>query len=158
MKYDKIVPEIMVDLGENTVYEESTAVYPKIIHLHMNLENWWGDDLLTSFPEYMATDALKEALEISEFTGFSFHDMEITHDVYFDYNYQLGRPLPKFWWMKITGQAGKDDLYIYKGDLFISEPLLNFIKQNFSTNNLDINPVRDQFDDIIDEMIAKRKS
>jgi hypothetical protein len=153
MKYKIIVPEIMVDLGDNTVFEESSSPVKKIVKLHINLEVWFGDDLLTNSSNYIVTERLKKALEESNFTGFYFDNMKVTEDIYFADNYHLNQPLPKFYWMKINGIENKDDLYISDFDLYISNKMLEYLRKNFTVNNLDINPERDEFDDLIDEMI-----
>jgi len=106
-------------------------------------------------PCYIVTQLLKEKLETTIFTGFEFDSVEVTKDEYFDNNYQLKKPLPKFYWMKIVGLKHKDDLFIDDNlEFFIDNRLLDYLKQNSTLNYLDINPARDKFDDLLDSMIA----
>jgi hypothetical protein len=159
MTYKKIVPEIMVDLGDNTIYENPNAsTAKKILKLHINLENWLGDDLLTNHPVFIVTENLKEKLDKNIYSGFLFDDMEVTKDIYFKDNYHLNKALPKFFWMKINGKKGNDDLYEEDFDLYASERFIKYLQGNFTTNNLEINPERNEFDDFIDKMIADRKN
>ncbi|GAA4207947.1 hypothetical protein GCM10022289_31140 [Pedobacter jeongneungensis] len=157
MKYQKTVPEIMMDLGENTVFDNPHSVHQKIIHLHINLENWLGDDLLWNLPETIVTERLKNALEHEKYTGFTFDEIEVTKDVYFDDNYHLNKPFPKFYWMKVNGKEDIDDVFLKEYTLFMSDRFLKYLKINFSIDHLEINPTRNEFDDFIDKMISDSK-
>jgi hypothetical protein len=43
---------------------------PEVVtHLHYEFEGWLGDDLLTTFPEFIVTERLAAALEASKPTG-----------------------------------------------------------------------------------------
>ena len=90
------------------------------------------------------SERLKLFLEKSDFRGFDFNTIEITKAEYFDDNYDLDIPLPKFYWMKIIGKADKNDFYLEsKIDLYCSERLLIKLRELFSLNNLEIDPVKD---------------
>ena len=155
MKYIKIVPEIVLSIGDRTVFINDNS-NDEIIKLHINLENWLGDDLLWNFPEVIVTKKLKEALEKTDFTGFEFDKMEVTKDVYFYDNYKLKKPLPKFYWMKVTGNENKDDIFLQNWDLYISERLLIYLKDNHNIDNAEINPVYDKdTDDFIMSLIQR---
>ena len=131
----------MFDIGDNTVQTKQNGTQ----HLHVDLENWFGDDLLeTSSLDYVVSERLKLFLEKSDFSGFDFDTIEITKAEYFDDNYDLDIPLPKFYWMKIIGKADKNDFYLEsKIDLYCSERLLIKLRELFSLNNLEIDPVKD---------------
>lgn len=131
----------MFDIGDNTVQTKQNGTQ----HLHVDLENWFGDDLLeTSSLDYVVSERLKLFLEKSDFRGFDFNTIEITKAEYFDDNYDLDIPLPKFYWMKIIGKADKNDFYLEsKIDLYCSERLLIKLRELFSLNNLEIDPVKD---------------
>jgi hypothetical protein len=152
MKYDLLKPEIMLDIGDNTVETKQNGTE----HLHIDLENWFGDDLLeTSSFDYVVSERLKIFLEQSDFTGFEIKPMEITESEYFEDNYNLDVPLPKFYWMKIIGKVNKDDFYLEgKIDLYCSEKLLVQLKKIFTLNNLEVNPVKDkELDAFLDQLI-----
>ena len=156
-EYKSIVPEVIVGLGERTEFAEKEPPFKTVIKLHILLEDWLGDDLMKCHPCYIVTDSLKAALETSHFTGFEFDKMKVTKDEYFNDNYQLDKPLPKFYWMKINGQKDKDNLYISNYDLYISSEMLEYLKKYFSIKYIDIEPERNEFDDLIDKMIAESK-
>lgn len=156
MNYSKIVPEILVGLGDETVYEDQTK--KKITSVHINLECWFGDDLLWEVPEAFVTENLKKGLESSLFTGYVFKNVTLTKDIYFEDNYHLDIPLPTFYWMKVLGEKGKDDLYIDNFELYASTRIIKFLKDNYKVDNMDIDPERDKFDDFIDKLISDGKN
>ena len=147
----------MLDIGDNTVETKQNGTE----HLHIDLENWFGDDLLeTSSFDYVVSERLKSFLEKSDFSGFDFDAIEITKAEYFDDNYDLDIPLPKFYWMKIIGKKNKNDFYLEnKIDLYCSDVLLEKLKLDFMLNNLEIDPEKDNdLEDFLDKMIANRKN
>jgi hypothetical protein len=157
--YNIIQPEVVVGIGENTEFEEKTPPFLTLKKLHINLEDWLGDDLMECHPAYIVTETLKIGLENSNFSGFTFQNMEVTKDEYFDNNYQQKKSLPIFYWMKVDGKKDVDDLFI--GDaksLLINEDLLKYLKSDFSTKYLEIDPERNEFDDLLDKMIAESKN
>jgi hypothetical protein len=157
--YHIIQPEVIVGLGDKTEFEEKTPPFLTLKRLHINLEDWLGDDLMECHPAYIVTEALKVALEKSDFSGFTFENMEVTKDEYFNDNYHQKKPLSKFYWMKIAGKIDVDDFFI--GDaksLLANEDLITYLKNNFSTKYLEINPERNEFDDLLDKMIAESKN
>ena len=158
MKYDKIVPEIIVGLGDNTTFDDNNSPTKNVVHLHINLENWLGDDLMENDTCFVITHRLKEYLVQSKYSGFEFEEMEVTLDTYFEDNYHLGIPLPVFYRLKVIGKESKDDLYIAKSYLYITNTLLKDLQDNFLIKNAQINPGRNEFDDFIDKMIAARKN
>jgi len=156
-KYIKIAPEIVLSIGDRTVFKNNDSK-GEIIELHINIENWYGDDLLiTNFNNCIVTEQLKTRLEKDCFTGFEFAKMKVTKDEYFDDNYQLDNPLPKFFWMKITGQRNSDDIFFENYDLYVSERMLLFLQNDFSVNNMEINPTKSELHSFILELIEKDK-
>ncbi|WP_128572333.1 MULTISPECIES: hypothetical protein [Chryseobacterium] len=84
--------------------------------------------------------------------------MIVTKGEYLNDNYQLNKSLPEFYWMKIIGKQDVDDIIIGpEKSLLVDEELLNYLKNNFTLNYMDINPERNEFDDLLDQMIAKSK-
>jgi len=155
MIYKKIIPEIMVDLGEKTVFEDPTHPY-QILKLHIHLESWAGDDLLEIAPCIVVTERLKYSLLESEFTGFHFDDLEVTTDLYFEDNYHLVKDLPNFYWLKVNGVENRDDVFIDSDHLYLSDKLLNYLQLQFDIKNAIVDPERNEFDKLLDNMFAKR--
>ncbi len=157
INYKKVLPEILLDLGEKTVFDNPGSPTKEIVKLHINIENWLGDDLLWNFPETIVTERLKKDFDQNIFTGFIFDDILITKDIYFYDNYHLNKPLPKFYWMKINGHENIDDFFIKKSELYISERVYNYIKENYLINNIQIDIQKNEFDDFILSLIEADK-
>ena len=142
--YQKIQPEVIAGLGERTEYLEKQPPFNTVVKLHIQLEDWLGDDLMECHPCFIVTEELKKGLENSEFNGFEIAEMEVTQDEYFSNNYQLKKPLPKFYWLKIIGKKDADDFYLSEKDYLMSSgELTNFIKENYCHTYLDINKEED---------------
>ncbi|GHT59719.1 hypothetical protein AGMMS50239_07020 [Bacteroidia bacterium] len=158
-EYKNIVPEIIVGLGDKTEFAEKEPPFKTVTKLHTRLEDWLGDDLMLNSNCCIVTEALKKALEKTELTGFEFAEMRVTKDEYFDDNYQLNKPLPKFYWMKITGTQNVDDLFLDSiDDLYASNIFLSFLKNGFQINHLNIDPKYDkETDDFIMSLIKRDK-
>lgn len=157
-QYQTVQPEVIVGLGEETEFLEKKAPFLIVTKLHIQLEDWLGDDLMECHPCYIVTEKLKKDLQKSKFKGFEFSEMTVTKDEYFNDNYQLAKPLPVFHWMKINGKQDIDDICIGSGkSLLIDEQMLKYLKENFTLNYMDIDPERNEFDDLLDKMIAESK-
>ena len=158
-QYKQIQPEVIVGLGGDTKFLEKQPPFKNVLNLHVELDDWLGDDLIECHPCYIVTESLKIGLENSKFTGFEFADMEVTKSEYFDNNYHIDKDLPMFYWLKISGKKDIDDVFIGKEyTLFASDRLINYLKENFSVNYLDIEVERNEFDDLLDKMIAESKN
>lgn len=137
--FKRIQPEVIVGFGEKTTFEEPKPPFKTIVNLHIELEDWFGDDLVVCYPAFIVTEKLKKELENSKFSGFKFLEIEISEAKYFENNYQLDKPLPKFFWFKIDGQEYIDDIIInQKKELFVKPKLLKFFKQKFNINYMQI--------------------
>lgn len=108
--YKLIEPEVSGGLGEKT--ELDNSVFPPLIKkLNYEFDGWLGNDILESFPSYIMTESLKNAIESENLTGIVFDDVLISKsetflDLYPD------KELPFFFWAKINGEADKDDFFI----------------------------------------------
>jgi hypothetical protein len=134
MKYIKIEPEVIVGMGKNTIINNS--IHPPVVSkLHINLEDWLGDDLMENFPVFIVTETLKNGLENSNFTGYKIQNLKLTKDENFEDNYQLDKKLPNFFWLVINGKKDINDFYIDETlSLNVSEKLFSFFKK-YNLNN-----------------------
>lgn len=156
--YKIVQPEVIVGLGNKTEFGEDAPPFKTVKKLHINLEDWLGDDLMECHPCYIITDNLKKGLESTDFSGFTFDRLELDRDEYFPDNYRLKKPLPLFHWLKITGKMNVDDVYIGEGkSLFCSDKFIKYLKENFTVNYLTIDPQKNEFDDLLAQMIADSK-
>lgn len=157
--YKIIQPEVIVGLGDKTVFAETAPPLKTVTKLHIELEDWLGDDLMECHPCYMVTEHLKDKLAQSDVTGYAIEPMLLTKNEYFSNNYRLEKKLPQFYWLKILGTADKgDDMYIGVGKaLFASDRLLDFLQKEATVKYMEIDPQRNEFDDLLDKMIADSK-
>ena len=129
MRYFSIEPEVAGSSeGDNSVMDRS--VHPPIVsRLHYVFSGWSGDVLLTSFPCFIVTeDAMKKLVEIGA-TGARFADVEVTTTYPFREFYPDTK-LPRFAWLQVTGQAGRDDFGLArKIRLVVSERVLDALKR-----------------------------
>lgn len=100
-------PEVAGSLGPRT--EMDTSVHPPIVKkLHFEVDAWLGDDLVQSFPCYLVSDGLKTKLKALNPTGVLFASAEVTASDNFE-ELRHGRTLPTLSWLKVNGDAGRDD-------------------------------------------------
>ena len=143
-KYNKLNPEVIVGLGEKTEFLEKEPPFNTVIKLHIQLEDWLGDDIMECYPCYIVTEELKDSMENTSFTGYEFKEMEVTKAEYFNDNYQLKKDLPKFFWLKVIGREGIDDMYISNNDYLMSDfQFTRFISEKFNHKYLDIDKEED---------------
>ncbi|MEO8502143.1 MAG: hypothetical protein ABI565_14580 [Vicinamibacteria bacterium] len=129
MQFYALDPEVAGELGEHSLLDAS--VHPPIVkRLHYHFQGWLGDDLVQSFPVFLVSDRLRRAMEAAKLSGGSFDDAEVS--VAEDFGaVSMGRSLPGFSWLKVTGIAQRDDLGVAGDDycLVVSEGALNCMRR-----------------------------
>lgn len=126
--YFYIEPEVSGGFGDKTVVD--TSVHPpRVSKLHYQFDGWLGDDLLETYPCHIVSESLAKEIESAELTGYMFDDVEISKSEQFEDLYP-GKELPKFYWLKVSGIAGKDDFGISEDyRLTISEKALEALNK-----------------------------
>ena len=120
-----IEPEVSGQLGDNTNMDVSTHP-PKVEYLHFVFYGWLGDDLIECFPVFLITEKLKNALVVSELSGYEIKDCEIEESDEFKLLQNV--ILPNFFWLSITGNEN-DDFSITSKKLKISDNAFSFLSQ-----------------------------
>lgn len=136
MNFYTLDPEVAGGLGKHTVM--NTSVHPPVVsELHYELDTWLGDDIIQSFPCYLATERLKRKIESSSMVGIQFAPLKF--DVTADFkDRHPSKAVPNFTWLKITGCAGKDDFGTEaNGRLVVSERALKLL-QDFNLNHCEV--------------------
>lgn len=139
--YKLIEPEVAGSLGEETELDNSVFP-PHVKKLHYEFDGWLGDDILESFPCYIVTDCLRKDLENNKFTGISFNDVTVSKSETFLDIYP-NRELPKFYWLKISGESFKDDFFITEENILAISEKVNLVLQKHNVNNADIEDLQD---------------
>ena len=70
-----IEPEVAGGFGRATVLDTRTHP-PQVSRLEYEFDGWLGDDLLTTFPCYIVSRRLQDALEMTDLTGFHFDGLQ----------------------------------------------------------------------------------
>jgi hypothetical protein len=122
-------PEVAGGLGESSQIDTTTHP-PTVTQLEYEFEGWLGDDLLETFPCFIVTERLRDALQQAHVTGASFDDVTVTTSETFRELYP-NRVLPRFFWMKVDGQAGVDGVGIGADHrLVVSDEVLAILRQH----------------------------
>ena len=103
----KVKPEVAGSLGDTT--ELDTSTHPPIVSkLEYEFAGWLGSHLIESFPCYIASTALVEAMTAAGLSGFVTDEVTVTLSPE-----ALGVTadmLPPFVWFKPTGMPEQDDI------------------------------------------------
>lgn len=139
MPYYELEPEVAGGLGENTVMD-TTVHPPRVSRLEYEIHGWFGADLIESFPCFLVSSDLAQALADTDLRVFELRDVEVTitpeaEDLRNKLNI---RSFPHFQWLYVTGIAGQDDIGITsKASLVVSDRGLEFLRQ-FNLEGCDI--------------------
>jgi len=126
--YYYIDVEVAGGLGDKTVANMDVHP-PEVTKLDYQFDGWLGDDILESFPCFIVTEKLKNLLEITVLTGFQFDDVVISKSEQY-FSTSSNECLPKFYWFKIIGIAGKNDFGISKDyRLVVTEKALEILRK-----------------------------
>lgn len=128
-------------MGERT--DLDTTVHPAMVRrLHLQFNGWLGDDLLETFPCFVVTGRLRERIEQLGFSGCTFDELDATTSLVYEELYP-NRKLPLFFWLKVSGEAGRDDFGISDDHyLVVSEKVLKYLR-TFNFGNCEIRPFGD---------------
>lgn len=132
MTHYLVEPEVAGEMGEGTVQDRSTHP-PRVDHLVYEIKGWMGDDLMTTFPCFIATQSLSEALAASGLGTFSFRDVQVTMSTEGEQTLELMgfERFPDCKWLHVTGTPGQDDFGVtsFAGDLVVSDRGLEALRQ-----------------------------
>lgn len=126
--YFILEPEVAGGLGEQTVMDSGKHP-PVVAKLHYEFDGWLGDEILESFPCFIVTSEVRDALKNNALSGYSFQEATITMSATFREIYP-DRHLQDFCWLKIHGTAGKDDIGLTNdGRLTVSNGALAILRR-----------------------------
>jgi hypothetical protein len=122
-----VKPEVAGRFGPNTDLDPS--VHPPRVHrLHYVFEGWLGDDLVESFPCFLATERLAEGIDAARLTGVTWASVEVEKSEQMEIFYP-DIVLPAWRWMRL-GDDARDDLWAdATAVLHVSERALRVIRQ-----------------------------
>ena len=111
----ELEPEVAGGLGEKTVMD--TSQFPPLVSsLHYEVDGWLGDELLESFPCFIATETLAKKIKDSGLSGVEILDVFISKSSNFE-ELHPNTELPSFKWLYVNGDKSKDveDINIVSG-------------------------------------------
>jgi putative NADH-flavin reductase len=128
--------------GWGTHTEADRKAHPPVVtHMHYEFEGWLGDDLLTTFPEFVVTERLATGLQRSGLSGFQLADIEISAGDMWKQLHDT-RPLPQCRWLKVTGRAGASDFGLTElAHLVVSDRALELLR-GFTLKACEVSPWR----------------
>ncbi len=138
MEYFYAEPEVPGGLGADTVLDQSTHP-PRVENLHFEFSGWLGDDLIESFPCYLASDRLVAALSRGNLTGYSLAPVKITRSDEFLELFP-DTELPHFHWLRISGSAQTDDFGISKDHRLVMSASARTLLESFSMAQCSFSP------------------
>lgn len=130
MPFYELQPDPVGEHGENLALDESVHP-PRVTHLHIEIDNWVGDDLAESYPCYVVTEGLAQALNNAGIGAYQLREAEVTMaDEGRELIDELGLSEPKFQWLDVSGTACEDDIGTTAGArLVVSDRALELLRQ-----------------------------
>ena len=127
MKYYVVEPEAAGGFGPKSILNPKVRP-PSVTKFHYEFDVWLGDPLLEAVGCFIVTEALKNEIQAMNATGVSFSSVEVSKSGQFEDLYPNCQ-LPKFVWLKVTGQAGKNDFGLSSKDcLVVSERIMKILE------------------------------
>jgi hypothetical protein len=128
-----IEPEVAGGIGKES--EIDTTAHPPIVKkLNYEFDGWLGDDLIESFPCFIVTQDLKEALEKAELTGIKFDSVKVTTSDIFD-QLALNKKLPNFFWLKMSETSSPNDFFLTSDFRLVASEKAFKVLSKFKINN-----------------------
>ncbi|MCW1916976.1 hypothetical protein OJ996_25530 [Luteolibacter sp. GHJ8] len=108
--YYELRIEVPGHIGMRSVVDRG-ARPPIVSSLHFVFDGWGGDEILTSFPVFLVTESLAATFSERGFTGAEMGSVEVEKSRQISVLQPLCE-LPKFLWLKVTGDHKDADFFI----------------------------------------------
>jgi hypothetical protein len=126
-KFWSLEPEVAGELGRGSVLDASIHP-PQVSRLEYRFTGWLGDELLETFPCFVVTQRLGAALVSKHLSGFCLDAVDVVASEVFK-EMHPDRNLPDLRWLKVTGQAGRDDFGLSDDhSLVVSDAALRLLR------------------------------
>lgn len=128
MTHYKLRPAAPGELGDNVVMDPSVHP-PRIDHAHLEIDSWFGDELIESYPCLFISDDLAKTLESSRLGHYELRSVEVSLSE--DLPDEERASVPHLHWLVLTGQAGQDDIGATStGRMVVSDQALEILRQH----------------------------
>jgi len=134
-----VEPEVAGGLADQTVLD--TSRHPPIVkRLHYVFSGWMGDDIVETFPCFIVTSRLAEAIAAARLSGAEFDDVVISKDPQFvRFSMEVANNLPAWRWLRPAGEPHASDFWQQRPDgrLVVSERSLDVLRR-FNLNHAEV--------------------
>lgn len=130
MREYRLGPELAGGWGTDTVAD--TSRHPPIVsQLHYEFAGWLGDDIVESFPVFIVSSRLAQAIEQEALSGAEFDQVKVTKDPQFEHFFpDVAASLPQWRWLRPMGVAHVSDFWQQPdGALAVSERALAVLRR-----------------------------
>ena len=126
----RLAPEVAGGWGAETV-ADTTRHPPVVTKLHYEFGGWLGDDLVESFPVFIVSDRLAQAIQHEALSGVELDTVKVTKDPQFDHFFpEAARSLPDWKWLRPNGHPHVTDFWQQDdGALVVSERALSVLRR-----------------------------
>jgi hypothetical protein len=112
-EFFKLEPEVAGGWGPDT--SADTSVHPPVVRrLEYTFDGWLGDELLETFPCFIASERLAESMIAQSLTGFALDEVKVSVSSEF-LELHPSVLLPRFRWLRVSGTAGQHDFALTRG-------------------------------------------
>lgn len=135
-------PDVAGGLGPQTVM--NTSVHPPLVtRLHYEFAGWGGDDLVESFPCFLVTERLADAIAAAGLTGATFDDALTSIDPQIaEVAPEEVQGLPERWrWLQVGPRESSEDFWLAPAhQLWVSECAMELLR-TFNLSRCEITPM-----------------
>jgi len=133
-----VEPEVAGWLGNLSVIDRSRRP-PVVKRLHYVFSGWMGDDIVETFPAFIVTARLAEAIAAAGLSGAEFDDVVISKDPQFvRFSLEVASSLPEWRWLRLAGEPHASDFWQRPdGRLVVSERGLDVLRR-FNLNQAEV--------------------
>lgn len=136
-----VEPEVAGGLGDQSEVDGSR--HPPIVRrLHYVFSGWLGDEIVETFPSFIVTARLADAIVAAELVGVHFDDVVVSKDPQFERFFpEIASKMPEWRWLRPSGQPHASDFWQRPdGRLVVSERGLDLLRR-FNLNHAEVIPV-----------------
>ena len=107
----RVSPEVAGGFGEGTSLDYSGDPV-RVDRLHYVFSGWLGDEIVESFPCFLVSERLAEAMVVGGLTGVELRDVEVSIDAQFERSHpDAAAAMPSWLWLYPVGSPFSDDMW-----------------------------------------------
>lgn len=108
----QVSPEVAGGLGPNTIMDRAQSP-PKVERLHYVFVGWLGGEIVESYPSFLVSERIANAIRLAGLSGVSFGEVEVSIDPQFQlFDPKIVGSMPGWVWLQPDGSIGVDDFWV----------------------------------------------